>query len=141
MNAPAPAVALESLKFGIGQPVPRREDPTLLRGVMGQLLSNALKFTRASVEARIGISARRGDGETIISVHDNGVGFDMKHHDKLFGVFRRLHSSAEYEGSGVVLARVRRIVRRHGGRTWAEGMPGGGAAFHFSLPDRGSNPR
>lgn len=116
-------------------------DPTLLRDVMGQLLSNALKFTRSASEAGIGIRGKRGDGETVVSVHDNGVGFDMKHHDKLFGVFRRLHAASEYEGSGVGLARVRRIVGRHGGRTWAEGLPGGGAAFYFSLPDRNPNPR
>lgn len=116
-------------------------DPTLLRDVMGQLLSNALKFTRSVPTALIAITARHEGSETIVSVHDNGVGFDMKHQDKLFGVFRRLHATSEYEGSGVGLARSRRIIGRHGGRTWAEGTPGAGAVFHFTLPDRDTTPR
>lgn len=127
------------IQWSIG-PLPTVDaDPTLLRDVLMQLGSNAVKFTQPTAEARIGITARRGDGETIVSIHDNGVGFDMKHQDKLFGVFQRLHAASEFEGSGVGLARVRRIVQRHGGRTWGEGVPGGGAAFHFSLPDRQSS--
>lgn len=117
-------------------PLPTVEaDPTLIRDVIAQLAANALKFTRPREEARINFNARRGEMETIISVRDNGVGFDMKHREKLFGMFQRLHSAAEFEGGGVGLARVRRIIQRHGGRVWAEGVPAAGANFYFTLPD------
>jgi light-regulated signal transduction histidine kinase (bacteriophytochrome) len=129
-----PAVEGRQVAWSVGAMPVVEADPTLLRDVLAQLLSNAIKFTRPREEARIDLQARRADGEIIVSVRDNGVGFDMKHADKLFGVFQRLHSAADFEGGGVGLVRVRRIIQRHGGRTWAEGVPGAGATFHFSLP-------
>lgn len=110
-------------------------DPTLLRQAILNLAANAVKFTAPREDARIHVGTQRGDGETIFSIRDNGVGFDMKYREKLFGMFQRLHSAAEFDGNGVGLAHVARIIQRHGGRTWAEGVPGGGATFYFCLPD------
>ncbi|WP_206611552.1 sensor histidine kinase [Falsirhodobacter deserti] len=109
-------------------------DPSFLRAVWQNLLSNAIKYTRDRDPARIVIGGYEGEGETIWFVKDNGVGFDMAYVDKLFGVFQRLHRMEDYEGSGIGLANVRRIVERHGGRAWAEGAPEEGATFTFSLP-------
>jgi PAS domain S-box-containing protein len=119
--------------FTIGDLAPATGDPTLLRQVWANLLSNALKFTSRAPQPSIVVSGRRGGGETIYSVSDNGPGFDMLHAGKLFQVFERLHG-AEYEGSGVGLAIVRRAVEAHGGRAWAESAPGEGATFSFALP-------
>jgi signal transduction histidine kinase len=109
-------------------------DRTLLRQVWINLLANAIKFTARKGSPRIVVGGDIKNGESVYYVKDNGAGFDMAYHEKLFGVFQRLHSDEEYPGTGVGLAIVHRIITRHGGRVWAEGKVGEGATFYFAFP-------
>lgn len=115
-----------------------RADPTFLQLALYNLLSNAVKFTGQKDVAHIGISSGDTDTEWTISVRDNGAGFNMDYVHKLFGVFQRLHRMEEFQGTGIGLANVRRIIERHGGRVWAESVPGQGATFSFSIPKESS---
>jgi signal transduction histidine kinase len=122
------------IEFIIGDLPECMADPQLLTQVYINLLSNSMKFTRKRQKACIEIGSKSENGEIIYYVKDNGVGFSMEYADKLFGVFQRLHTSNEYEGSGVGLANIQRIIQRHGGRVWGEGVEDVGANFYFALP-------
>jgi light-regulated signal transduction histidine kinase (bacteriophytochrome) len=113
-------------------------DPGLLRLLFINLLANAAKYTRQRTPAKIEIDQMQFNGDVIVFVRDNGVGFNMKYSNKLFGVFQRLHRAEEFEGTGVGLATVLRIVRKHGGKIWAEAEVGKGATFFFTLAPSGS---
>jgi light-regulated signal transduction histidine kinase (bacteriophytochrome) len=108
----------------------------LIKQVLANLISNAVKFTRPRQTAEIEIGVRQVDGRKAVYVRDNGVGFSMKYADKLFGVFQRLHRAEDFEGTGVGLATVQRIIHKHHGEVWAEGELDRGAAFYFTLGDR-----
>jgi signal transduction histidine kinase len=122
------------IEWHLGELPDVRGDPLLLRQAIFHLIGNALKFTRMRTRAQIEIGARSTKVELIFFVRDNGVGFDAAYVDKLFGVFQRLHRADEFEGLGIGLAKVRRIIHRHGGRTWAEGALNAGATFYFAIP-------
>ena len=129
-----PDTADRVIEWKVGS-LPRVQgDTSLLDMVFFNLLSNAVKFTRGRNPAIIEVSSESRPDEVQVSIRDNGVGFDVRHANKLFGVFERLHTMEEFEGTGIGLANVRRIVTRHGGRTWAEAEPGRGATFYFTLP-------
>jgi light-regulated signal transduction histidine kinase (bacteriophytochrome) len=108
-------------------------DPILIRQVFQNLIGNALKYSRPRSPAVIEIGQMEKEGERVIFVKDNGVGFDMKYSDKLFGVFHRLHVAEEFEGNGIGLATVERIIKKHGGRVWVEAELDRGATFFFTL--------
>ncbi|MCX8032145.1 MAG: ATP-binding protein [Thermoleophilia bacterium] len=116
-------------------------DPVLIGQVWANLLDNALKYTRSRAVAEIEIGAEESDSETTYFVRDNGLGFDMRYLDQLFMPFHRLHPDENFEGTGIGLATVSRIVARHGGRVWAEGKPNEGATFYFSLPKQKQEPK
>jgi light-regulated signal transduction histidine kinase (bacteriophytochrome) len=107
--------------------------------VFTNLLSNAIKYTRPREVAIIEVAATGSNGRCTVSIRDNGVGFNMKYADKLFGVFQRLHRADQFEGTGVGLATVQRIIHKHGGEIWAEAEPGHGATFFFTLAQRGDH--
>jgi signal transduction histidine kinase len=122
------------IRFSVQEALPAWGDYRLLYQVLMSLLENAIKFTRKNKTAVIEVGGRSEDEENIYYVRDNGIGFNEDDVQKMFAVFQRLHDGKKYEGTGVGLATVQRIIQRHGGRIWAEGKPGGGATFYFSLP-------
>jgi signal transduction histidine kinase len=124
------------IRFKLDPLLPTRGDPSLIRQLLTNLLSNAVKYTGPRPEAEIELGSRVEGNQNIYWVKDNGVGFNQKYSGKLFGIFQRLHSDEEFEGTGVGLALVRRIVGRHGGRVWAEGKLHEGAVFYFALPNQ-----
>lgn len=123
-----------NIRFNVETLPPARGDKTLIREVLTNLIFNAIKFTRSREIAVIEVKGRTEGNEHIFSVKDNGVGFDMQYVEKLFKVFQRLHSTMEFEGTGIGLALVQRIIHRHDGRVWAEGKIDEGATFYFALP-------
>jgi PAS domain S-box-containing protein len=132
-----PDIKDRNIEWKIGKLPQTEGDPGLLRQVLYNLINNALKYTRTRALAKIEIGSLPSDNEVIIFVKDNGVGFDPRHAQKLFGVFQRLHLASEFEGTGIGLANVRRIISRHGGRTWAESKLDEGATFYFTCPKVG----
>jgi two-component system sensor kinase len=106
----------------------------MIRQVWMNLIANALKFTRNREYPEISVSSEKDGNNVVYHIRDNGSGFDMKYYSKLFGVFQRLHTEKEFEGTGVGLAIVHQVITRHGGKIWAEGRIDGGAVFSFSLP-------
>ena len=131
----APDLDHRSVEWQV-QPLPVVQgDAATLQQVMTNLVSNAVKYTRTRDVARIAVWAQRREGDWVISVQDNGIGFDPTHAEQLFRVFGRLHGASDFEGIGVGLANVKRIVERHGGQVWADARPEHGATFAFTLPD------
>ena len=133
-NEMAPDFAERAIEWTIGSLPAIRADRALMIQVWTNLISNAVKYTRDRTPALIEIGFERKEKEFLFHIRDNGAGFDMRYADKLFGVFQRLHRQEEFEGNGIGLANVRKIILRHGGQTWAEGRLGEGATFYFTLP-------
>lgn len=127
-----------SIDVVLGDLPPWQCDPALMRQVFANLLSNAVKFARNGVDPHVSVGTLTQGNETVLYVRDTGSGFDMRYASKIFGVFERLHRAEDYEGTGVGLAIVKRIIERHGGRVWAESQPGQGATFYFTLPAPGA---
>jgi len=124
------------IAFAISDSLEVQADPALMRVALGNLLENAWKYTGRRPQALVSFGRQQRDGQTVFCVRDNGAGFDMAYAAKLFAPFQRLHSAREFSGSGVGLACVARIIHKHGGRIWADGKTGEGAAFFFTLPDQ-----
>jgi light-regulated signal transduction histidine kinase (bacteriophytochrome) len=123
-----------NIQFSVGNLPPAYADRAMLGQVFQNLIGNSIKFTRNQDPAIIEVDSKIEDKEIIYYVKDNGAGFDMKYINKLFGLFQRLHSPEEFEGTGVGLSIVQRVIRRHGGRVWGEGSVNGGATIYFTLP-------
>jgi signal transduction histidine kinase len=136
-----PAAGGRSPRLDVGALPPARGDATLLKQVWANLLANAAKFSGKREQPVIEVSGEENGAQCVYCVKDNGAGFDMRYHEKLFNVFQRLHGEDEFEGTGVGLAIVQRVVSRHGGRVWAEGKVDAGATFYFSLPKGGPDGR
>jgi light-regulated signal transduction histidine kinase (bacteriophytochrome) len=128
------APSRERIELRIGNICDSMGDPTMLKQVWANLLSNAVKYSSRKEKAVISVTCQKKKDKCIYCIKDNGVGFDMKYVNKMFGVFQRLHSTKDFDGTGVGLAIVQRIVHRHGGEVWAEGEVDKGATFYFSLP-------
>ena len=129
----APEINRRGIEVALGELPDATGSATLLRQVLANLLGNAVKYTRRQPEARVQLGCELLNGEQVFFVRDNGAGFDMQYADSLFGGFRSLHTDAEFEGTGIGLATVQRIVNRHGGRIWAKAAVGKGATFFFTL--------
>ncbi len=139
VNDLKPETASRHIEWAVGE-LPLAEcDPGLMKQVFVNLIANAVKYTRPRADAKIEVGQMQKNGETAVFVRDNGVGFNMKYVNKLFGVFQRLHRSEEFEGTGVGLATVARIVRKHGGRAWAEAELNKGATFYFTVERPAAN--
>jgi light-regulated signal transduction histidine kinase (bacteriophytochrome) len=125
----------KKIEFDLKPILPSKGDQSLIKQVWINLISNAIKYSKHKQKTFIEIGAYEKDKQVIYYVKDNGAGFDMQYYDKLFGVFQRLHSQEEFEGTGIGLAIVQKIVTRHNGTVWADSKLNEGACFYFSLPD------